>query len=1014
MEQPVVRSFLGAALIGMCAFVSFGETYYWQGGDWGQYSDPANWLVGGPDGTAATACPGAEDELYNKQTFRFDLGGGAYEFGKWRTVDVPANWYSLHVRNGSLTAKSDVVTHVGIMDVMEGGTLTLEGSFDPSHWDGSAFETYVQSGGTLNILGHYYPFFAKTSVAKGGVLVLNPTKFEPWNRNVSFDIAGELSLPNGLTCAPTSNFDTSKAITIGIKDGGRLVVGGKVSKTGDRGTLRVSLGGGTVVATDDVTFDTVEGSVAENAALAVEVAEGKTLDLSSFSILSGATLTKSGAGTVRLGAAKFAKLSVESGTLAVGSVFPADEAALADGVTVSLVAGNSTIAFPELSANNLTLKVAASGVTINTLPSAFTDVAFDLSDLVLNVPILTCADESSLETLRTKLAAVLPATQEVYVSGQSLIVTEKKDQVFTGGESGTITDWNDPAGWNNGQVPTAGEVAVQGEGVVLEITASPTVDKIEIARGATVRVAGTAVALPAISLAGSSGLEITSGSANLLKGFTSVASIVGESVTLPTLTVASGATLNLAGGMTFKNVSIDLKGTIAKVDEKGVVSQSGIGPIFGYADAGETSYIAFTSEDGRFEVHSDRDCANGQINFVNPAAGGRVKVVGDIVLKKVTIPVHGWADYGNRFFGKNNPTDEPFTVVLDGTTISASYPFEAAGAALIRLQNGAVVEKNSACANHGFNNVIRDSARVIVSGEGSRFDYGGGCNGSNIDSPAGVDALTVEDGGAYLVGYAGGQSKGVFVSVNGFVGVARQYDNRVRSPLLTGFGSGRIEADSTLTVAPTDKGNGNKDWERRTQFANIPLTGAGDLIIANTAPTKAFTVTVVNGANTCTGVARVEPPVVAEDQTAAETALIFANGANWAGTVVANGYLSLTNPDDETAAAAVTFGKVKLTTALPLRVRRTDAGIVSDTVTLTDGFVVEEGDAGVVELVPQDDFVLGAKEEIPLGTFPKGAFSKVTVKLGKRTLKVIETPTDVEGVVTCSAKPASGFQVIIR
>ena len=52
MKQPVVRSFLGAALVGMSALVSFGETYYWQGGDWGLYSEPANWLVGGPDGTA--------------------------------------------------------------------------------------------------------------------------------------------------------------------------------------------------------------------------------------------------------------------------------------------------------------------------------------------------------------------------------------------------------------------------------------------------------------------------------------------------------------------------------------------------------------------------------------------------------------------------------------------------------------------------------------------------------------------------------------------------------------------------------------------------------------------------------------------------------------------------------------------------------------------------------------------------------------------------------------------------
>ena len=78
MKQPVVRSFLGAALVGMSALVSLGETYYWQGDDWGLYSDPANWLIGGPDGTAATTCPGETDTLGKLpwKNMLFDLVGG--------------------------------------------------------------------------------------------------------------------------------------------------------------------------------------------------------------------------------------------------------------------------------------------------------------------------------------------------------------------------------------------------------------------------------------------------------------------------------------------------------------------------------------------------------------------------------------------------------------------------------------------------------------------------------------------------------------------------------------------------------------------------------------------------------------------------------------------------------------------------------------------------------------------------------------------------------------------------
>ena len=1020
MKAEVVRSLVCAAFVGMGAFVSSGDVYYWTGGDWGNYSNPANWLVGGPDGVAATTCPGAADELYNSQTFRFDLGGGSYEFGKWRTVDVAANWYSLYVKNGTLTAKGEVITHCGNICVNDGGVLVLEGMFDPSHWDGSPFGTYIENGGMMKILGEYHPFYATTVVKEGGSLVFDPTRFSPWNRDVKFEVSGSMEIPHGFTWDANGMTDSQPALFTLTKSGTMTLGGGISRKDGIKGRLVFTLNGGTVVSTGKVEFENVEGLIAENAALTAEVEEGASLDISSFSIGSGVTLTKTGMGTLKTGASSFANLSIAAGTLSIGAAFPADEISLADGVTVELSAANATIKFPKIAENELTLRVAANGITINNLPAAFKTVEFNLAQIVMDVPFVTCADVDSLERLRAKLAAVLPETQEVYVSDQSLVVTEKKEQVFTGGEAGTITDWNDPAGWSSGVVPTLGEVAVQGTGVVLELASTPTVAKIEVSRGATVRVVGgaDAVVLPVISLAGAAGLEVASGSANLVNGLSSIVSIAGNAITLPKLVIESDATLNLlgGGGMRLKNIDMELRGKIAKIDADGNATTDGVGPVFGYADAGETTYFAFRSEGGLFDVHSNQRENNGQVNFVCPAAGGRVKVIGEMVFKDTTFRVTGWPDFGNRFFGVNNPTDEPFTVILDNTKLSVSWSFVAGGAAKVILQNGSLIEKNGGCANHGFDNKITDLASVSVEGSDCYFDYVGGYCSSGILSSEVVDALTVKEGGLYLVGYAWGSGKGVFVSTNGILGVGKQYGNRgARSDLLAGFSSARIEPESELVVAPVDKGVGNTDWERRTKFANIPIAGEGNLVVSNGVATKVFTVTVISDKNTCSGVTKVLPPVVAEGETSAETALIFADGANWAGTVVANGYLSLTNLTGETSSAAVTFGKVKLTAALPLRAWRGEGGaVLNDTLMLTDGFVTEEGDAGVLELVPQGDFELRSSDVITLGTFPAGSFASVSVKCGRRTLKVKETPTEVDGQVICTASPVSGFQIIIR
>ena len=931
-----------------------------------------------------------------------------------------------------MTAKSDVVTHYGTISV-ENATLTLEGTFIPSSNDAQAFITSIESGGTLNILGRYRPFFARTSVKAGGVLVLNPTKFDPWNNDVTFDIAGELSLPGGLACETAGTMQESKAVSISLKDGGRLVVGGKVAKTGVKGALRFSLGGGTVVATDDVAFDNIEGSVAENAAIAVEVAEDKTLDLSSFGVLSGATLTKNGAGTVRLGATKFARLSVESGTLAVGSVFPSDDVELADGVTVSLVAGNSTIVFPEISAHGLTLEVAADGIVLGSLPSSFTTVVVDTAKVTLDVPLLSCADADTRKTLMEKIKATLPTNRSVYEQGISLVLTETKDQTFTGGASGTITDWNDPAGWSNGQVPTEGEVAVQGEGVVLDLTATPTVDKIQVSRGAKVRVAGAAVALPTISLAGASELEIASGSANLLKGFTTAASVVGEEALLPTLVVAEGGTLTVPDAMAFKNVALTLHGTLA-VD--------GTSVYLGTA-ADETAYFEMTADGGKIVPVADPATTGFTYYYLVPMAGGRVRVPsGTITIRNMpetsfaqgaTTRVYMGATDANR----QNAKDEAIDLVVDNATLfvrnngsNNSYPGCLGGGVTLRLTNGGAYREwfkpddsfgtNGRCG--GFRLV--GNGRIVIE-KGSRFVLPEDCTTYFDFSPDSErEVLTMTDAYLHIARTTGNDRAKIRMVGDNILEASSPYWWSMNN------GCNAFKGVKELNLEGTDTKLTVVTWNVGTQGRIGPIfrsgaavTGEGSIVVGSTATNLGennaswyHDLTILYGisGNTCTGTLR-----TGSDR----TTILLQDGADWAGTLIWNGQFGFGDPTEDTSKnptkvftpASVTIGTLKMETPIRLRiVRDVDGNLVYDSLSVTKVLDIADG-KGLVELVPQaDDFDLGAKESVLLGTFPAGAFTHVTVKFGNRTLKVSETPTEVEGVVTCTAKFARGFQIIIR
>ena len=122
-----------------------------------------------------------------------------------------------------------------------------------------------------------------------------------------------------------------------------------------------------------------------------------------------------------------------------------------------------------------------------------------------------------------------------------------------------------------------------------------------------------------------------------------------------------------------------------------------------------------------------------------------------------------------------------------------------------------------------------------------------------------------------------------------------------------------------------------------------------------------MTAIVTNSENTATGLATAEPPSPA----GAKSYLLFADGANWAGTVVANGRVGLTNLTAEAAAPVlVTFGTMLFETNFPVRLWKSEGVTTNDVINITGG--VSGGYGFVPELmdgyapVPGDAFTLGA------------------------------------------------------
>ncbi len=642
------------------------------------------------------------------------------------------------------------------------------------------------------------------------------------------------------------------------------------------------------------------------------------------------------------------------------------------------------------------VELSSLGATVNSYDSSLINNATfnaDLNGVAAGTVVFNSSDSTLLGKVQADLSSSVPSGLSLQVSGTVLSVEVQSAYNFTA--SGSILD---ASGWGGSVPPANVDVAIDGAGVVATLSsgAFPAWNSIEVKNGATLRISTNAT-LPPITLNKSARLEITNDAVVTVANVSDLAGIA-TAQQLPVLEIATNSTISVPSGMKFKNVDMRLYGTVTKA------SNSDASPVFGYAESGETTYFALTADGATFDFHSDIAVdpytygePSASISIVCPSVGGTVIPVGTIVLRNSVRTVKGWNDFGDWEFGSNNPTSVPFSVLVDGTVIDCSGNFYVAGAAHLSLVNGSCIRRDKNCLGHGRDVAVRGSSTVDV-GEGCNIDFTTGAGWFGIDSQSAVDAITVRDGGLYSVSYnSSGWGIGVFASDGGVLGVDVIYDTRTdpRTALLRGFASARLDGDLVIAAVTNEITSDHfVDWNRHTTMANIPFSGSGDVTITNGVPAYPFTVTMVNGANTATGTIKVNK--VYGD---AETMLYFANGANWAGTVVA-GNVAFTNLVDAAGGAAVTFNDLRIPEG-QLVVRS------GDTLTIDGAVIRQAGDTGRL-VVTEGQANLRSKN---VDAF---AYANVRTAQGRRLVLKPSKTADENGYYDFTAVVPTGITVIIR
>ena len=949
-------------------------TFKWVGSsDCGDYTNLGNWQMrptSGGDWMVATRLPCASDQFYNKGDYYFDLKGGSGEVGAW---PLPTDWdnHYLSVSNGTFTFNGAVETHSGTWAVTDGGTVRFAtgSSFKPGSNSGSALELVVGEDSAFEFYGAMELWhLGSLAVNAGGRAVFDYTAWRSTSdKTANFTVAsgGYVSFPHGLVWTSSSGNGT-----FNLASAGELLLGGDVTKPSYQ-SLNVSVTGGKVEIVSNVTI-TADSSTLSGA-VELDVADGVGFHLNNFTVDAATTVTKSGAGLLYLDSETApASLAVNAGTIG----FDTANAAIAFPATTTFVSGAKIL----LAANGLT-------ITPEDAPDNAT-YSVDVGAITLGAAVVSTSDATLLAKIKSDLESQLSGTTyEVESENGALSIVGVSPYTLTS------SDYTQGSSWASGSVPSTDCDVVIHANVTLG-TDFPSFASIAIEKGSQVTVSD-GVVLPSVTLSLASSMTIADNASVTMGAFTGAAT----AVQIPVLTVGEGATLTVAGGSTFGNVDLRLlDGAMLQTSESG-------GLTFGYAAENETAYFAMFATNATIKVAA----GNLALAFGCPAAGGTVVMQEAVELVDVVLPeIYGLV------LGENNPTTSPFTVLVDGTDLFYHNTFKVAGAATLQVAN-ATLRNAGGNSDYDVFHIAEEGQVVALEGGTIQHHVAGGANqatavrGSSATERPGV----VLAGGSFYpwtlyhasaVSSPGGSDRNRTLSVTAdscydlanddFWGRNETAFNRLKSV--------DIDEDATLYLRRREDlswGSSDRDF----MVATTPITGAGNLFVTNTTPASSYSVTFQGGSNTASG-------TLSGDE---NSLISFADGANWAGTVVANGNVVLTNGS---AAARVTFGALRLESGtFPIRLWH-DAEkdeYAADNINITGSGIDCAG--GRFKLVPQGDYSLPKGTKVYLGRWARAAVPTGVVRFDGAVMQFLATAVDGEpdkaDVYLCEF---SGFVITIR
>ena len=1033
--------------------------FNWVGPSFGSFDDIANWTtasITGQDGNgwktygdfvAADRLPCASDSFYSRGDFYFDLSGHPLvvpaEIGAWY---VPSDWnnHYLGITNGVFTFCGPVTTHTGTWNIWDSATVRFASgsSFTPGASSGGALYVYARSGSLFEFNGELKIYNGKLIASDGGRMVLNATRFTVDSGSTQsltefrVESGGFMSLPNGLDWY-RGGYDSRFTVALNVV-GGELSLGGDVTKANIRQggiTFNVAIDGGKIDITNDVSF--VADTATLSGAVELCIAGGSRFNLSNFDVDAYSVITKTGDGVLFLdtsdGAVQPASLAVNGGALG----FSTPNTAISVPANTTFSAASRIL----IGANGLTL---ASGVV-----GANATFQVDLAAITLNAAIVASEDAALLSRIKADFEAQLAGqAYEVRIENSAVVISAVSPYTFTGTKS---SDYSDPENWVCGYVPVGEDAVVYGN---MAISGNfPEFASLSVERGAVVSVSD-GITLPDVNLSLTSSLAIQA-NANV-----SIGTVTGAATldSMPTLIVAEGATLTVPANQKFGNVRLVLcDGSTLREASDGSI-------VFGYAANGETAYFAMYATNATIAVTNSQAASSGsspnnglaRIDFASPSSGGRVVVPEPIYLKNVDFrrcyETEDHYIYDGFAFGLNNPEDEAVKIVIDDSfVIFGEHSWIAGGVNLVMTNNAVLCRsifpdaatrtgsgRNEGDKTDNWFNLHVDDLAVLTLVDGGELRAGVGTINNDVisglvslspsvDGHAGIEVL----GGGIACWYKsnGSQHKTVYNNTyasavshphhgsvrfaDGYMDVFKDYwwGYGNRAHLLNGLAAVDVAEGTTLAI----RGVADKlstEWPHLESGIEMesPFTGGGSIVVTNTWAGKTLSPVITRFDNTCTGTVS----AVDCDGTAVAK-LYFADGANWAGTVVANGNVALVDAFAPattmvvgfTAPAAVTFGVLDLQADFPVRVWMDGVSPTNDT--LNVGSYVNNGGRLVPTFVGGGDMAVG--EKIFVGRIAKGAELPRT-PTGWVAKAVAIDGDEAHDLLTL--KRGAGLQVIIR